>query len=413
MGLSLSNPTGGATLGSMNTAVLIITDNDPAPTDTNNYIAQPGQLQFSASTYTAAENCGSATVTVTRTGGSDGVVTVAYATGGGTATAGSDYSAATGTLTFDNGVADLTFSIPVTDDTAFEGSETVDLSLSNPTGGATLGGTNTAVLIITDDENPEDNEAVPEYPRPQLIDTLASPTGTGVPVSGAIKATFDLDIYDVGNIAIRLEYGAIVNTIYGSITNNQLTAPYSSLAYDTTYTVTIPAEIAQSVIYGTINAPISWNFTTCNPPDTNPPQLVNSIANGGEIFLTYDKPLDEKSVPFPKDFAVKVNSSEISVISIVVTGKTVTLALASKVTCGDTVILSYTKEQNAIRDLYGNNAANLTNRVVLNPAKPQAINMSPYGSGVISVFIPAGAVKDVADHALVKDYGFTFTTEDQ
>ena len=54
---------------------------------------QPGTLQFSAASYSVNENQGTATITVTRTGGSTGSVSVNYATSNGTATAGSDYTA--------------------------------------------------------------------------------------------------------------------------------------------------------------------------------------------------------------------------------------------------------------------------------------------------------------------------------
>src|SRR4029453_19194869 len=144
--LSLSNPTGGATLGRPNTAVLTITDNDTPPA---------GTLQFSAASYSVAENGGNATITITRTGGSAGAVGVTVATSNGTAAAGSDYTATTQTVSFANGdTANKTVSIPILDDTSVEGNETVNLSLSNPTGGATLGSPNTAVLTITDNDTP-------------------------------------------------------------------------------------------------------------------------------------------------------------------------------------------------------------------------------------------------------------------
>src|SRR5262249_42301788 len=47
---------------------------------------QPGTLQFSNAAYSVNENAGTATITVTRTGGSDGAVSVNYATSDGTAT---------------------------------------------------------------------------------------------------------------------------------------------------------------------------------------------------------------------------------------------------------------------------------------------------------------------------------------
>ncbi|MGB5583967.1 MAG: Calx-beta domain-containing protein, partial [Gammaproteobacteria bacterium] len=142
--LSLSNPTGGAALGSPDTAVLTIAEDDPVP--------PAGSLQFSAPTYTVAENVATASITVTREGGSFGTVGVDYATGDGTAVAGSDYTAVIGNLSFADGVTSQTFTIEIRDDTDYEGDETVNLSLSNPTGGAGLGSPATAVLTIAEDE---------------------------------------------------------------------------------------------------------------------------------------------------------------------------------------------------------------------------------------------------------------------
>ncbi|HEX8151439.1 MAG TPA: Calx-beta domain-containing protein [Pyrinomonadaceae bacterium] len=140
--LTLSNPGGGATLGPQGTAVLTITDNDDQPT-----------LQFSPATYTVGEGAGSATITVTRTGGTN-AVTVSYATStGGTAAAGSDYTAiAAATLTFAEGETSKTFDVSVSDDTLDEPDETVNLTLSSPGGGATLGSQSTATLTITDND---------------------------------------------------------------------------------------------------------------------------------------------------------------------------------------------------------------------------------------------------------------------
>ena len=143
-GLVLSSPTGGATLGAQSSSTVTVSDNDTAP----------GALAFSAASYSLAETGGSATITVTRTGGSGGAVTVTYAAVSGTATAGADFTAVSGSLSWAAGdPAAKTFTVPVTDDSVWESTETVSLSLSSPSGGATLGSQKTATLSITDNDN--------------------------------------------------------------------------------------------------------------------------------------------------------------------------------------------------------------------------------------------------------------------
>ena len=155
--------------------MLTITDNDAAPA---------GTLQFSAATYSVAENGGNATITITRTGGSAGAVGVSFATSNGTATAPSDYTAVTQTVSFANGdTANKTVSIPIVNDTSVEPNETVNLALSSPTGGATLGSPSTAVLTITDNDGGTTLSASPTTVAPGGTITatwsgIATPTAT-------------------------------------------------------------------------------------------------------------------------------------------------------------------------------------------------------------------------------------------
>jgi hypothetical protein len=121
----------------------------------------PGAFSLSSATYGVGEGDGSATVTVNRTGGSDGVVTITVDTSDGTATGGAscggavDYQSAsnpTNVLMFNNGETSKTFNIPICDDATVEGSETFNVTLSTPTGGATLGSPSSATVTITDND---------------------------------------------------------------------------------------------------------------------------------------------------------------------------------------------------------------------------------------------------------------------
>jgi hypothetical protein len=141
-GVALSSPTGGATLGSPSAATVTIVD-----------VITPGTIALTASSFTVQENAGTVSITATRTGGSSGAVGVSYATSNGTATAGSDYTAAAGTILWASGdTAPKTFTVTVNDDAAMEGNETFTVTLSNPTGGAALGSPSSATVTIVDND---------------------------------------------------------------------------------------------------------------------------------------------------------------------------------------------------------------------------------------------------------------------
>jgi hypothetical protein len=92
-------------------------------------------------------------VAVTLSRPATGTVTVKYVTANGTASALNDYTAKSGTLTFNAGNTVKYVSIPVKADTAVEGDETLSVTLSAPTGGAGLApGRSTGTVTILNDD---------------------------------------------------------------------------------------------------------------------------------------------------------------------------------------------------------------------------------------------------------------------
>ena len=102
---------------------------------------------------TAAEPSGTGTAqaafAVTLSKASTTPVTIRYATANGTATAGADYTATTGTLTFAPGVTSQQINVPILADTAVETTEAFTVTLSNPTGATITGATATATITNT------------------------------------------------------------------------------------------------------------------------------------------------------------------------------------------------------------------------------------------------------------------------
>jgi uncharacterized delta-60 repeat protein len=140
----LSNLVGTASL-SVPTATVSIVDND----------FQVGNLIFAPDTYSVVESAGTVNVHIIRTNGTTGAITVDYAVFSGTAQAGSDFVAQSGTISLVEGQTITTLSIAILDDALVEGDESFFVSLSNPGGGAViLGNTNATVLILDEEFGP-------------------------------------------------------------------------------------------------------------------------------------------------------------------------------------------------------------------------------------------------------------------
>lgn len=206
-------------------AVLIIVDNESA-------------VAFTAAAYNVRESDGAATITVRRTGPTNTVVSVEYATADGTAVAGQDYQPAAGTLVFEAGVTEQRFEVPVLNNNRVDGDRTVRLALTNPQGGAVLGRLGSALLTILDDDRVE-NYAL--NITPPVGGTVTPPSGlypagstqavTALPEPGFYFAGWTGTVSSAANPLLL-----VMNR------NHALTALFRPLAY--TYTFEPPFSAA-------------------------------------------------------------------------------------------------------------------------------------------------------------------------
>lgn len=115
--------------------------------------ASPGAIGFIGTAVTSAENAGDVTIRLQRNGGTQGEVSIQYATADGTAASASDYTARNGTLTWAAGDnSEKTITVPVTNDTQNESDETFTLALSNAGGGASIEGSPTYTVTLGNDD---------------------------------------------------------------------------------------------------------------------------------------------------------------------------------------------------------------------------------------------------------------------
>ena len=161
--------------------------------------AIPIFVQFVSATYRGVEGT-KALIFVERVGSVITTSTIQYATVSGSATAGEDFVATSGTLTFNPGDSSKFFEVPLIYDKKVEQTETLTLTLTNPTGGI-VRGRQTAELTI-DDPPPMiatiqftslaaaiNAETFVRDPFPLTTDSILTPFQTG-PTRVALFAQF-------------------------------------------------------------------------------------------------------------------------------------------------------------------------------------------------------------------------------
>ena len=217
--------TTGASLGISRTATITIVDDDAAPS-----------IDFAQPNFNVNENEGTATITLRRSGNTSSPSSVTVTTSNGTAQAGADYTAASGTVTFAIGETTQTFTVPILDDsTIAELNETITLTLSNALGAALTAQTTTTITIADNDPG--------NFIRESLIMGLDQPTSfdwspdgsrmyiaqkagvVRIAVNGVLSATPFIDISDEVNSGG--DRGMLGIAVHPDFVNN----PYVYLAF--------------------------------------------------------------------------------------------------------------------------------------------------------------------------------------
>ena len=203
--LALSNPTGGATLGSQRTMLITILGAESA-------------VGFSRPGFSVTEGTAMATLTVTRTGpltsaASVQARTLDFAGGGSVAVPGVDYlPLPPTTLTFPPGMASRPIAVPILNNTRRDGARTVALALSNPRAGLALGTQQTTVLAIADNDAPGtigfSAGSVTVSDAAGVATLTVTRTGTGL--AGGVSVDFVADFFDGFFSVTRRQTGLVV-----------------------------------------------------------------------------------------------------------------------------------------------------------------------------------------------------------
>jgi CSLREA domain-containing protein len=146
---------GGTSAGAPATDARGVARPQGAGVDIGAYEVQPSAISFGSASRAVQENAGKLLLTVTRTHPQT-AASVKYSLGNGTATRGSDFTMATGTLYFAPGVASKTIPVTIINDARAENPESIIVKLSSPSMGSRLGAHPTMTLTIEkSDQRPD------------------------------------------------------------------------------------------------------------------------------------------------------------------------------------------------------------------------------------------------------------------
>ena len=284
--------------------------------DTTGIIIAESDIPGGSGTFNIAGNVtvneGSPAVfTVTRTGDARFATTVNYTTLNGTATAGSDYTARSGSVTFAAGQTSATITVQTIDDSAYEGAETFSLRLTGTSGGA-LGTTATRTATIRASDTPAGSGSF----------SVAS----NVTVNEGSNAVFRIDRTGDTRFATSVTYRTVAGSATAGSDFRSLNGTITFAAGQTSATVSVQtfddsiyegAETFQfqllSVSGGTIGT--STRTATINASDVpsgsgtfSVPQSAVTVTEGGVAQITVTRSLTPSDPRVPTTVYYRTNT---------------------------------------------------------------------------------------------------------
>ncbi len=231
---------------------------------------------------------------VTLSGAIDKIVTVRYATADGTATQPSDYTSASGTLTFFPGETSKTITVPVIGDSLDEVNETFTVVLSAPTN-ASIADT-TGIGTITDDD---------ASPTLSMNDVTVTEGNTGT-----VNATFTVTLSAASGQEVKVNYATANGTAtqpadYNSTSNTLTFAPGETTK---TFTVAVQGDSldeANESFNVNLSTPVNATIAdgtgvgTITDDDASPTLSINDVTvtegNAGTVNATFTVTLSAAS----------------------------------------------------------------------------------------------------------------------
>jgi large repetitive protein len=273
--------------------VATIVNDDPQPTlSINNVSVNEGN-----------NGSATATFTVSLSSTSPQTVTVNYATANGTATAGSDYTAALGSLTFAPGTTSRTLNVTVQGDNTPEANETFVVTLASPTNATIVAALGTGTIV--------DNDGVVALTAPNTAVTWT------VGTVQTVTWTNNLGVGATTNVELSRDGGSTWSVLAAAVVNSSATGGSFAWAVAAPTTTTARVRVTWTV-NGGVTDTSSVNFTIANPSITVvSPNGGNAWFAGSTATITW-----ASTIPASDNVRIELSTNGGTTYSIVVLAST-------------------------------------------------------------------------------------------
>ncbi|MDR3633988.1 MAG: cellulose binding domain-containing protein [Isosphaeraceae bacterium] len=222
-----------------------------------------------------------ATFTVSLSKASTAPVTVHYGTADGSAHAGTDYTAESGTLTFSPGTVSQTIAVPVLPDTVAKPNETFQVSLSSPSGAVVGTATGTATIVDT-------VTTPPVTPAATVSFAVTSDWGTGV---GAQITITNTTATPINNWSLAFSWDHAITQIWNASVTSQVGNKYvvSGLSWDSSIPANSSVSFGFNATPGNVGTDVPAGYALNGAPlgPAVPSLLINSpTVNDGTAGAT-------------------------------------------------------------------------------------------------------------------------------
>jgi len=222
--------------------------------------ALAGNFEFTATVAKVSKSAGVAQIAVKRFGGGVGAVSVNYATSNSSAVAGTHFTSTNGTLNWANGEIGTKYAtVPITNTGAPQQARQFYITLSNATGGGSIGQRSKCAVLI------EDTTATLPSPWNQTVVGTVSNSSSAVEAEGAIGSTtiggiglsnlaWIPNYYEAGHFIHQSRTGdGMLTAFVSAATPAQTAARFAVMVRDTTVSGAVMASTVTSVdsSYGT------------------------------------------------------------------------------------------------------------------------------------------------------------------